>query len=121
MNSMVAGQRGKGLYLYCARRRTKEKKNDFPSVVQPMLTVKTGDCSRPKSSGGYKKLLEDMNRFFFLPFFRCCWFLFLCIYIYIYIILVSLFKSVVRFPELMVRNGGPEEIKKIYIKTKDKV
>jgi len=54
---MAAGQRGKGIYIFilCYRGRTKRKKNDFPSVIQPMLTVKTGGCSRPKSSGGYEK------------------------------------------------------------------
>lgn len=53
-----------------------------------------------------KKLLKDVNRFFFfsaLP---------VVVGFFIIIIPVSLFKSVVRFPELMVRNGGPEEIKK---------
>lgn len=54
---MAAGQRGKRIYiyLYCAIEEEPKEKNDFPSVIQPMLTVKTGGCSRPKSSGGYEK------------------------------------------------------------------
>lgn len=92
--------------------KQKKKKNDFPSVVQPMLTVKSGCCSRPKSGGGYEKAPRRREPIF-LPALLSL--LLVSFSFSIYNTGMSLFKSVVRFPELMVRNGGPEEIKNIYI------
>jgi len=70
------------------------------------------------SGGGYEKAPRRREPIFLPALLLLLVSFYFYIYIYIYIILVSLFKSVVRFPELMVRNGGPEEIKKNIYKDK---